>query len=77
MTHKQTPLHATLKEAKAKCESYYDLYDQLRNCTCGECVIKDVNNLYKGFNRKKLSEHELELIREGRAMSDRDTRRGV
>lgn len=24
-----------------------------------------------------LSEHDLELIREGRAMSDRDTRRGV
>lgn len=51
---------ATLKEAKAKCKSYYDLYDQLRNCTCGQCVIKDVSRLYKGFkSRNNMDEREI------------------
>lgn len=55
MNQNKQPFHATLKEAKAKCESYYDLYDQLRNCTCGHCIVKDTTRLYKGYSRRKKS----------------------
>lgn len=45
--HKQTPnkagekkqtFHATLKEAKDTCRSYYEPSGQLRGCTCGTCL---------------------------------------
>lgn len=62
MTTKVEPTE-TVSEKKCGCACHRIVPDELNNCDCIRF-------------HTSLSEHEWELIKEGRAMSDRDTRRG-
>lgn len=51
-------LHATLKEAQCFCKSYYDDYNQLRDCTCGLCKSKTIETWKLDLERLLWSYHE-------------------
>lgn len=60
---KPTKLHATVKEAQCFCKSYYDDDNQLRDCTCGKCGIK----------QEELEQQFRGLFQESDYVDDRET----